>query len=265
MEAVNYLDLIYDLVNQIHKTIQDAVIDNTHIVNKMVNNLKGMNCFSNLDSILAVSTLRGELADNKEWKENPTKPAIIIGTVDMIGSKILFSGYGDTRRTRPLHAGILGCDTLFIHDESHLTPAYGKLLRSVKQAQSEHSQLRNDLPTISNIQIMELSATPNFDSGNIIKGNTYQSVGDMIINEKYSPEKIVEIIEVIQYKVDESNISKKNKQEIEGQFEKVKSQIALKDPDIKSISKSINKVNEILKKTKESSDNLIESCIFLFS
>ncbi len=96
------------------------------------------------------------------------------------------------------------------------------------------------------------------NNGNTIKGNMYQSVGDMIINEKYSAEEIVKIIEVIQYKVVESNISKKNKQEIEDQFEKVKSQIALKNPDKKSISESINEVNGILKKTKESSDNLKE-------
>jgi len=46
---------------------------------------------------LAISTLRGELADNGDWKTNPARPAIIIGTIDMIGSKLLFSGYGDGR------------------------------------------------------------------------------------------------------------------------------------------------------------------------
>jgi hypothetical protein len=37
--------------------------------------------------LIAVSTLRGELADNEEWKEDPTRPSIIVGTVDMIGSR----------------------------------------------------------------------------------------------------------------------------------------------------------------------------------
>jgi CRISPR-associated endonuclease/helicase Cas3 len=43
---------------------------------------------------LPISTLRGQHVDNKEWLEDPASPAIIVGTVDMIGSRLLFSGYG---------------------------------------------------------------------------------------------------------------------------------------------------------------------------
>jgi CRISPR-associated endonuclease/helicase Cas3 len=73
---------------------------------------------------LAVSTLRGELADNEEWKADPARAAIIIGTIDMIGSKLLFSGYGDGSYWRPQHAGLVGQDSLIVHDEAHLTPAF---------------------------------------------------------------------------------------------------------------------------------------------
>jgi CRISPR-associated endonuclease/helicase Cas3 len=52
------------------------------------------------DSPLAVSTLRGEREDNREWSENPTRPAIVVGTVDMVGSRLLFSGYGDGRSSQ---------------------------------------------------------------------------------------------------------------------------------------------------------------------
>ena len=41
---------------------------------------------------LAISTLRGDFADNGEWCEDPARPAVICGTVDMIGSRLLFSG-----------------------------------------------------------------------------------------------------------------------------------------------------------------------------
>ena len=82
---------------------------------------------------LAVSTLRGELADNGEWKRNPVRAAIVIGTVDMIGSRLLFSGYGDGPYWRAQHAGLLGVDALFINDEAHLTPAFSKLVRSIEK------------------------------------------------------------------------------------------------------------------------------------
>lgn len=80
---------------------------------------------------LAISTLRGEFADNREWVEDPSRPAIVIGTVDMIGSRLLFSGYGDSFRTRPHHAGLLGYDTLIVNDEAHLTPAFASLLQQI--------------------------------------------------------------------------------------------------------------------------------------
>lgn len=82
-------------------------------------------------SPLAVSTLRGEREDNREWSENPTRAAIVVGTVDMIGSRLLFSGYGDNRRRRALHAGLLGQDALVVNDEAHLTPAFAALVNRV--------------------------------------------------------------------------------------------------------------------------------------
>ncbi len=60
---------------------------------------------------LRVSTLRGQHVDNREGLADPTAPAIIVGTVDMVGSRLLFSGYGVSRKMRPYHAGLLGADS----------------------------------------------------------------------------------------------------------------------------------------------------------
>jgi CRISPR-associated endonuclease/helicase Cas3 len=83
-------------------------------------------------TILAVSTLRGEREDKGEWKGDPSQAAIVVGTVDMIGSRILFSGYGDGAYYRPFHAGLLTVDSLLVNDEAHLTPPFAKLLRSIE-------------------------------------------------------------------------------------------------------------------------------------
>ncbi len=86
---------------------------------------------------LAISTLRGEFADNAEWRQDPARPAVIVGTVDMIGSRLLFSGYGRCGfKSRPLHAGFLGQDSLIVHDEAHLEPAFQQLLDAVRVEQS---------------------------------------------------------------------------------------------------------------------------------
>ena len=78
---------------------------------------------------LSVSTLRGQFADNREWTINPSRPAIIIGTVDMIGSRLLFSGYRSSYKRRPLDAGLLGQDSLLVLDEAHLSEPFSKLIR----------------------------------------------------------------------------------------------------------------------------------------
>jgi CRISPR-associated endonuclease/helicase Cas3 len=67
-------------------------------------------CGETSGDVLGISTLRGQFEDNAEWRGNPSRPAVIVGTVDMVGSRLLFSGYGVGFKTKPLHAGFLGQD-----------------------------------------------------------------------------------------------------------------------------------------------------------
>jgi CRISPR-associated endonuclease/helicase Cas3 len=83
------------------------------------------------EDCLSVSTLRGQFADNREWTIDPSRPAIIIGTVDMIGSRLLFSGYRSSYKLRPLDAGLLGQDTLLVLDEAHLSEPFAKLIHAL--------------------------------------------------------------------------------------------------------------------------------------
>jgi CRISPR-associated endonuclease/helicase Cas3 len=107
---------------------------------------------------LAVSTLRGQFADNREWSDDPSGPAVIIGTVDMIGSRLLFCGYGVGFKARPLHAGFLGQDALIVHDEAHLEPAFQKLLECVVAEQTRCKDF-------AKLRIMELTATTRSANG----------------------------------------------------------------------------------------------------
>ena len=87
------------------------------------------------DRPLPISTLRGRHADNREWMADPAAPAIIVGTVDMVGSRLLFEGYGLSRRMRPYAAGLLGCDALLILDEAHLARPFERLLQAIEGGQ----------------------------------------------------------------------------------------------------------------------------------
>jgi CRISPR-associated helicase Cas3, subtype Dpsyc/CRISPR-associated helicase Cas3, subtype Dpsyc len=105
------------------------------------------------ESLIALSTLRGQKADNREWCLDPSRPAIIIGTVDMIGSRLLFSGYGKVGiNHRSLQAGLLGQDTLVVIDEAHLSPVFVSTLLDIKCAIYQTQSLRP-------FHVMSLSAT----------------------------------------------------------------------------------------------------------
>lgn len=101
---------------------------------------------------LAISTLRGQFADNEAWRTDPARPAIICGTVDMVGSRLLFSGYRIGYKTRPLHAGLLGSGALLIHDEAHLEPAFQKLLDTIVREQGRCKE-------VGGLRVMQLTAT----------------------------------------------------------------------------------------------------------
>jgi len=107
---------------------------------------------------LAISTLRGQFADNQEWSADPARPAIIAGTVDMIGSRLLFSGYRIGFKSRPLHAAFLGQDALLIHDEAHLEPAFQELLEAIQAEQQRERKTNGELPW-PKLRVMALSAT----------------------------------------------------------------------------------------------------------
>lgn len=102
---------------------------------------------------LAVGVLRGGLADDGAWRLDPAKPAVVVGTVDMIGSRLLFSGYGDGQSRRALHAGLLGQDTFLLLDEAHLSPGMAGLVRGI-----ERLGIDGERP---GLRALTLSATPD--------------------------------------------------------------------------------------------------------
>jgi CRISPR-associated endonuclease/helicase Cas3 len=115
---------------------------------------------NNDDVPLAISTLRGQFADNREWASDPSRAAVICGTVDMIGSRLLFSGYGVGFKGKPLHAGFLGQDALIVHDEAHLEPAFQDLLAAIEKEQTQ-GRFKDRFP----LKVLELSATSRDANG----------------------------------------------------------------------------------------------------
>ena len=146
---------IWLLARQINRSLPRRL---AYVVNRRTvvdQTTEEVNRYKSIRHDLAISTLRGEFSDNREWSTDPSREAVICGTVDMIGSRLLFSGYGIGFKSRPLHAGFLGQDTLIVHDEAHLEPAFQELLLAIQREQ--HS---GRFPDRYPLRVMELTATP---------------------------------------------------------------------------------------------------------
>jgi CRISPR-associated endonuclease/helicase Cas3 len=169
------VDQTTDEVEKYRRNLQAAGLDN------------GLRCMCAIDLDpgdypLAVSTLRGQFADNREWSADPCRPAVIVGTVDMIGSRLLFSGYGLGFRTRPLQAGFLGQDALLVHDEAHLEPAFQKLIEEIRDEQHNRERTGN-LPW-RKLHVMALTATGRQQA------TSSNQILDLTDEEKQRPPKI---------------------------------------------------------------------------
>lgn len=111
---------------------------------------------------LPISTLRGQYVDNREWLEDPSSPAIIVGTVDMVGSRLLFSGYGVSSKMRSYHAGLIGADTLVVLDEAHLVPPFERLIEAIERGTAPSGPFAprgHAASLVPRLRLLSLSAT----------------------------------------------------------------------------------------------------------
>ena len=139
-----------------------AVVDQaTRFAQRLRRNMPaGLAARLRLDAGLPISTLRGGFADNRDWLEDPSRPAIVVGTIDLVGSRLLFEGYGVSRGMRPYHAGFLGVDALVLLDEAHLCPPFEALLRQVVEHRDGNLGPAMDANTVTPpFHLMSLSAT----------------------------------------------------------------------------------------------------------
>jgi CRISPR-associated endonuclease/helicase Cas3 len=91
-------------------------------------------------------------ADAAEWDLDPEKPAILIGTQDMLLSRALNRGYGMGRFRWPMHFGLLNNDCLWVLDEIQLM---GTGLATSTQLQA----FREALGTFGTVKTIWMSAT----------------------------------------------------------------------------------------------------------
>lgn len=103
---------------------------------------------------LTTVRLRGGAPRDPDWARSPCQPVIVVSTVDQVGSRLLFRGYGVSDSMKPVHAGLFGADALFLLDEAHLSQPFVQTVKdSVERGEPGWKALREPL------SIVTLSAT----------------------------------------------------------------------------------------------------------
>jgi CRISPR-associated endonuclease/helicase Cas3 len=106
---------------------------------------------------LAVARLRGGILHDDNWGRLPCQPAVITSTVDQLGSRLLFRGYGRSNLTASIFAGLAAHDSLILLDEAHCSVPFMQTLRAVE---TFRGKAWAESPILTAFAFSILSATP---------------------------------------------------------------------------------------------------------
>ncbi|MFZ5484075.1 MAG: type I-G CRISPR-associated helicase/endonuclease Cas3g [Pseudomonadota bacterium] len=122
------------------------------IVKTVADRLRGL---AGSETPLAAYQLRGGIVRSEVWAKSPTQPMIVASTVDQIGSRLLFRAYGPAPGMWPVHAGLVGNDSLILLDEAHCAQPFLETLQAVKRYRAWA-----EAPLPSPFHVAVMSATP---------------------------------------------------------------------------------------------------------
>ncbi|MGH9482147.1 MAG: type I-G CRISPR-associated helicase/endonuclease Cas3g [Terriglobales bacterium] len=108
---------------------------------------------------LDVYALRGGMYRENAWVRSPLQPTVIAATVDQVGSRLLFRGYGVSEASRPLHAALVGNDALLLLDEAHCARPFGQTMALVQKYRGWVEEGEQPLPLP--FHFVQLTATPS--------------------------------------------------------------------------------------------------------
>jgi CRISPR-associated endonuclease/helicase Cas3 len=145
---------------------------------------------------LAVARLRGGVLRDDGWARIPSQPAVITSTVDQLGSRLLFRGYGRSHLTASIFAGLAAHDSLILLDEAHCSVPFLQTLRSIETYRAEAWA---EKPIRTPFAFVILSATPPQDCppDSVFPGRDREKALDHpVLQQRLNAKKFAELVTV---------------------------------------------------------------------
>ena len=141
---------------------------------------------------LVAARLRGGLPREEDWARSPVQPTILCSTVDQVGSRLLFRGYGVSEPMKPVHAGLLGSDCLILLDEAHLAEPFRQTLERIERYRCEPWRRE---PSAGPWGVALLTATPGTNPKDAFRLDK-QDRDDPVLAQRLRARKPVRLVEI---------------------------------------------------------------------
>lgn len=142
------------------------------------------------DDPLLTARLRGGAPAPRDWRYAPEVCAVLTGTPDMLGSRLLLQGYGSSLRAWPQEAGLLAFDTALVVDEAHLSQQFLLTARRLAALAVAAAAVTGEVPVL---QVVETTATPVAGSGRELGVEEFDLV-DPVLDRRMRTPKPVELL-----------------------------------------------------------------------
>jgi CRISPR-associated endonuclease/helicase Cas3 len=108
---------------------------------------------------LDVLELRGGIYRDNRWARSAAQPTVICTTVDQLGSRLLFRGYGVSPQAAPIQAALLAYDSLVLLDEAHISRPFQETLEWVGRYLDPEAWAEASIG-VSPMRVVPMTATP---------------------------------------------------------------------------------------------------------
>lgn len=104
--------------------------------------------------------LRGGIYRDNRWARSIRQPTVICTTLDQLGSRLLFRGYGVSAGAAPIQAALIAYDSMILLDEAHISRPFLQTLRQIQEYLDPNRWAASDVG-VRPVTVVPMTATPS--------------------------------------------------------------------------------------------------------